>query len=147
MRKVNPRPVGSFLEDDFDLSSIKRRKKPIEKLHSAPPKESKLPDLIKTVLPEAVPPVEAVKEKKRVKKAKIPTINNERPVLKADRRGGFFQTAGIFCIRWLIMPAIAVAMCLLLYATIDGVIEDLRDDRIRANSGTYSQIITSQVIW
>jgi len=142
MRRENPRPVASFLEDEFDLSSLKRRKRPLNNLRSSPPKESKLPDLIKTVLPDAAPPVEPVKEKKWARKAQpaeVPMVDLERPVIRTRKSGGALQTAGVFVVRWLVMPAVAVIMCLLLYATIDGFIEDWQNDRLRANSVNYSQ--------
>lgn len=138
MRRGNPRPVASFLEDDFDLYSLKRRKRPLKNL-SRTRSESKLPELIKTVLPEATATPAKVTSHKEVRRTKNAQASRTPAVVIPRKRGNVLQNAGVFMLRWIVMPAVSVIICLLLYVTIDGFIEDLQNDRIRANSITYSQ--------
>lgn len=137
MRRENPRPLASFLEDDFDLSSLKRRKKPLKNLSSTR-SESKLPELIKAVLPEAT--AAPANEVKRVKNTPITKISaTEAEIPRTKKKSNLLQNVGVFILRWIVMPTVAIIICLLLYVTIDGFIDDLRNERIRANSIVHLQ--------
>jgi len=139
MKKDNPRPITSFLEDDFELGSrlgSKRRKvvkptvsKPIE-VH----KGTLLPNLVKSVLND--PPLEVdhgkgkqISDTKITKKTK--RINRTK---KATAKTDDLQLTGFkafsFLICRLVIMIVAFAIALWLYTAIDKFITDIQIERL-----------------
>ena len=161
MIKENPRPLVSFLEDDFELGSRRRRPaKPVKSVQSVQ-KESKLPGLIKSVLPDApsvtkskLPEIKKPEIKKPVKTEvadiALPKTSavrimptQERAVDYkfedfGDEKDSIAKNAAVFAVRWLVMPVVTVIISLVLYSTIDGFITDWQNERIR------SAVVSSQ---